>query len=548
MSATIDSERYLELIRKLCLIPSVSGDAKQENAVADAIAAWLRTVVCAQGNSLSVETPPCIGDRLQRKGVLALLTSPKSNGRTVLLTGHFDVVDTTGSNADLAFDLQRYTEALHSQTLPAPAHRDLESGNWLFGRGAMDMKAGLALFMTAIEALAVSDDLHINIAFLAVPDEESDSAGMRGVMGRFCQFIEENKLHVVAALTGEPCFWTSGANPTRPYYTGSTGKIMPYFLALGKRAHVNDYTEGLNAALMVSQIVRDFEGAEVFIDGRGEETLAPPACLRMQTVTGTYSVSLPDTAYCFFNVLTVSKSPKQVLEDCLSIARQSMLSVVNHANETRNALRSRYASVADDQQPISVLPFEEIREKAVAEFGGIPQYINSLNDFMKALPDSMDARERAIQASLFTVKASHVQGPAMVVGFLPPYYPHRVNRNRNEDEKRLRSVLMQALSEAKVLSGDGAVSFREVFGGISDLSFLGFEGALEELESLRENMPAWGDVYDLPIEALSHLSIPVANMGPAGRDAHMMTERLELDYSIRVAPLLLLRTIERLSA
>ncbi len=36
-------------------------------------------------------------------------------------------------------------------------------------------------------------------------------------------------------------------------------------------------------------------------------------------------------------------------------------------------------------------------------------------------------------------------------------------------------------------------------------------------------------------------------MGPAGRDAHQMTERLELDYSLNIAPKLLLELIRKLS-
>jgi arginine utilization protein RocB len=49
------------------------------------------------------------------------------------------------------------------------------------------------------------------------------------------------------------------------------------------------------------------------------------------------------------------------------------------------------------------------------------------------------------------------------------------------------------------------------------------------------------------MEELLALDIPIANMGPAGRDAHKWTERLELKYSFEIIPNLLLKTINRLA-
>lgn len=71
------------------------------------------------------------------------------------------------------------------------------------------------------------------------------------------------------------------------------------------------------------------------------------------------------------------------------------------------------------------------------------------------------------------------------------------------------------------------------------MSYLGFQGNPEELGALRENLPGWGTLYNLPIEELLRLDIPALNIGPSGKDAHKMTERLELGYSLNVAPKLL---------
>lgn len=551
--AVVDKEVYakaedvLALTKKLCSIPSVSGQGEGENRVARFLLETLQAIKTAEGNTLCVKEMTCEGDALGRKAVWALLRAAKKTARTVLLTGHFDVVDTEGKFSRLAFSPDAYTKALTGESLPEDAAKDLASGNWLFGRGTMDMKAGLALFVETIRAYAVCEDLAINIAFLAVPDEESDSVGMRGTIAEFSNTLSSENLDVVAALTGEPCFWTAGEKPTRPYYTGTTGKIMPYFLCLGRATHVNDYAEGANAMLLASHVVSLFEGNAAFIDGKGEDTLSPPACLRCETRTGTYSVSLPARAVCFFNVLTDSRTPERVMEESLEIARNALQFGILQMEKTREALKERGASVPEGRIEGSVYRYSELVQKCVEKMGSKEAFLKGEALFYKTLDSVTDAREKAIRVSEWVADQSGLAGPAIVVGFLPPYYPHRVNRRRNAKERALRNIIEEMVAKAKVISEDGAVSVKEVFGGITDLSFLGFEGNREALEALSENMPAWGEVYSLPLEQLLKLDIPVANMGPAGRDAHKMTERLELKYSLEIVPRLLAETIRKLS-
>ena len=94
---------------------------------------------------------------------------------------------------------------------------------------------------------------------------------------------------------------------------------------------------------------------------------------------------------------------------------------------------------------------------------------------------------------------------------------------------------------------DSDSTFIEVFGGITDLSYLGYEGDPKDLQFIAENLPGWGETFWIPIQELTELSIPIANLGPSGKDAHKMTERLELDYSLRTAPELLRFAIKKLS-
>ena len=133
------------------------------------------------------------GDPLGRSVVLALARAQPATPRTIILTGHFDVVETKEARAlaDLAFDPEGYTAKLSSMKLPDDAKKDLESGNYLFGRGVMDMKTGLALQMALLAELSAEPEkMPCNLIFLAVCDEENNSAGMRAAIKRLASLRE----------------------------------------------------------------------------------------------------------------------------------------------------------------------------------------------------------------------------------------------------------------------------------------------------------------------------------------------------------------------
>ena len=104
-----------------------------------------------------------------------------------------------------------------------------------------------------------------------------------------------------------------------------------------------------------------------------------------------------------------------------------------------------------------------------------------------------------------------------------------------------------AVEEAQNRFGE-TLHKNEHFGGCSDLSYLGFQGDPHDLDGLRVNLPGWGTLYDLPVDDLLKLDIPALNIGPSGKDAHKMTERLELGYSLNVAPKLLRFAVSALGA
>jgi len=139
-----------------------------------------------------------IRDYLKRAGLSVVSsesTSGKTNivaeldfgdGPTLILNGHMDVVP--------AGDLNQWSWD--------PFGGELQDG-YLLGRGASDMKAGLAGLLVALKRIALSDNLHGHVILMAVPDEETG-----GEFGT--RWLLENGITGDACLIAEP----SGINPT----------------------------------------------------------------------------------------------------------------------------------------------------------------------------------------------------------------------------------------------------------------------------------------------------------------------------------------------
>lgn len=181
--------------------------------------------------------------------VAARVMAEPPTAHTVILTGHFDVVDTAvyGELAPRALDPDALGRLL-GPTLPDPQA-------WLFGRGSMDMKAGLAVEMELLRDLAADPTrLPVNLLLLAVPDEENASAGMRGAVPWLVNLAEREGLDYLAAIDAEP---SSAGLPDAQgpvLFEGTVGKLMPAFLCLGRETHVGDAYAGLSAALLSSRI------------------------------------------------------------------------------------------------------------------------------------------------------------------------------------------------------------------------------------------------------------------------------------------------------
>ena len=125
-------EGLLELTKKLVSIRSISHTAG-ENEAAAFIYESLAVEPYFQKHPDFLRYLPVEEGGLERRAVMALVRAGSHTRRTVLLNGHFDVVDTDvcGDLAEAAFDAAEYTRLVAERDIPEDARADLASGNWL---------------------------------------------------------------------------------------------------------------------------------------------------------------------------------------------------------------------------------------------------------------------------------------------------------------------------------------------------------------------------------------------------------------------------------
>ena len=466
--------------------------------------------------------------RDDREFLLAMVAHPSQTTRdTVILLSHFDVVDIRdyGSLTHQAFEPDLLTEYLtaHPEDLPLEVRADLKTGDWMFGRGIMDMKAGLAIEM-ALMAEAAADELPANLLLLSVPDEEVNSVGMQDALATLLSWQKVHHLRYVLLLNAEPIFPKFIGDPTQYISTGSIGKVLPGFFCYGKETHVGESLSGLNANYMAAQLTRILEWNPLFSPKLGnQEPSSPPTNLYQRSLKESYSVQTPYRAVTLTNLLIADQSLTEVVDQLLSVAQIA-------ADEIVKDYFQKTIAFFDQATPphIRVTTYQQLRQRAMDHYG--EEFIRSIEaETISRTPG--DERDRSIAVVDQIARLQSSEAPMIVLFFAPPFYP-AVN---SSDHPRVSSVL-QALQSYALSNHHIKLEEQRYFGGLSDLSF-GGSGRLspDAISILVDNLPLWQRGYELPIDAMQQFEVPVLNVGPWGRDAHKWTERLHMDYAYHVA-------------
>ena len=312
----VDGAWAIDSLARLVRTVSITGD---EGAVQDLAAELLATAGAAverldpdpaevrrdpewPGEEMARDRLPIVLGRLGRAG-----------GRRIVLVGHVDVVPP----GDLA-------------TWDGDPWSGRMDGDRLYGRGACDMKGGVASILAAVKALVdagLADRLDGEILIASVPSEEDGGQGMlaairAGVTGDMAIITEPTGLDVVIAHAGAITFKLS----------------VP-----GRAAHASVRREGVSALETLQVVMRALLADEEARNGAETDPLMTELGLPYATILGTvHGGSWPSTV---IDRLEVEGRYGVKLGQTWRDAERDLRRAIDDANESDAFLREHPVTV-----------------------------------------------------------------------------------------------------------------------------------------------------------------------------------------------------------
>ena len=256
----VDRVRLLGDLRALVRIPSVTGS---EEAVSDWLAVALRGIPGVAVERLAPDPatvradPDWPGQEMDRTALPVVIGRlGRTGGRRVVLVGHTDVVP-PGDLATWSVD---------------PWAGRVSDGD-LYGRGACDMKGGVAAILAAVRGVVdagLSGALAGEVVVAFVPSEEDGGQGMlaairAGVTGDLAVITEPSNLDVVVAHAGAITFRLT----------------VP-----GRAAHASQRREGVSALDKLWVLARALEADETRRNAAETDPLMTAMGLPYPTILG----------------------------------------------------------------------------------------------------------------------------------------------------------------------------------------------------------------------------------------------------------------------
>lgn len=539
----IDKANIRRNLSRLMAAKSISGTAEEIQG-AEVILDMLHELDYFKAHSENIFTVPVAGDPLGRYIVAALMCGSAA-GDTIILTGHYDVVDADeyAQLKDIAFDMDSITARIGELPMSEECRQDYESGDWLFGRGSADMKFGHALIIELLRHYGEDiSALKGNLLYVAVCGEETNSEGMLTAAPFLNKLAAERNLHYRALLLSE-CYLNDDMahDPTRYIHYGATGKVMPLFFCAGKGCHADEPFVGLDAnALNAAVYTRLAMNADYCEHMRGECT--PPAvCLKMKDLKANYSVSIPMYAVSYYSLLTLDLDPEGITERLKALAYDAFSAVL----EKRRQDMQRYARLMP--RPIATRDFEPNVITYAELYAAVKAEQSDIDARLAALARTLTEQKAELQdISIELVRCLYEQysdkRPTIIIAFIPPYYPDVYMDTSDADAHKLLCAAENIIAYAEKEFGE-KLALKDYYMGLSDMSYTGLSEEANH-EALFNNLAGANITYSFPMQALKALHVPGIVLGGWGKDFHQSTERLNVPYSFDVVPALYIRIID----
>jgi len=567
----MDLYREVEaLTKELVNIKSVTEAPGEEQRIAEHIYDWYRALPGMDGEICpgqpAVRLVETKGDTVKRSSVIAAVKGTKNGGSpsAVILLGHLDTVDIEdyGAAKELATDPDRLPEALKSMGISGEVIEDIESGRYMFGRGALDMKSGVASHMAVMKHFASHpEELSGSLIAVCECDEEGNSAGVFSCLDELAKMKDALGLEYEACINSDYST-AERSDPNRYVYVGSIGKILPCFAVFGKEAHVGQVFASLDPNLITAEITRRLCYGTSFCDSRLGETTLPPVSLKQADTKESYTVQTALSSFSYYNVFMYGMGAADVLTKCKKAAEEAMDAAIARVREAHSVWQKMAGTALP---PLNwrtrVKLWSEYTEELAQKLG--PSFTKELDAFKNSLAEDepgMDLRVFSLRIAEEARRRDPDKSPMVVIFPGSTYYPRVEVSGANEKEKALTEAAKKAAEEETArafaagkgsgpdAAGEGLhpIGVRMFYPYISDSSFMYVCGEGSDAKTLKAEMPAWGVRYTHPEELISRIDAPVVNIGTFGYDGHMFTERAEKSHSFGAVPRMVMRTVREL--
>lgn len=534
-----------KLTLELVNIPSINGSEGERN-VSNKIYEYIKNIEYFKKHGQYCFQVPLIKDPYGRMNVFALLRGEKKpSNKTIILHGHMDTVgvDDFGSLSELAFYPDKLEEKLKELDLPEEVKKDLNSGDWIFGRGAADMKSGVAVHLAVLKELSENvENFSGNILFMSNPVEENQHTGVIESLDVLNDLKRKYGLDYKLAINNDYICPLYPGDNKKYVYTGAVGKILPSFYIAGQETHVGQCFEGLNPNQIASELIKDINLNTDLCDGyKGEYTL-PPSVLKYEDLKKSYNVQTPFAAFTYFNYFIHNTSINEIIEKLKIISKESFDKVILNVNDNYK----KFCKIANQKyEPLpwktNVMTYSELYKKVKSKYGH--KLDDEINGLSKTLLDQgMDIREVCLNVVDKLWKMNREKKPAIVLFFAPPYCPHNTLKDENEFENSIIEKIKECVNTVGKENNED-FEVLQFFPSLSDSSYLKIDDDLNSIENLKNNLPNWAEIYNIPVNEMKKLNIPAINYGCYGKDAHKWTERVYKPYSFNTLPKLISSTV-----
>ncbi len=243
----IDPEQVARVLAELVkvesinpeLVPGGSGEARVARTVADFLKSW----------GIEARLQEVSPGRFNALGILR----GRGGGRSLMFNGHLDTVGVAG--------------------MEDPFSARIEDGR-LYGRGAQDMKGGVAAALVALATLTRGPALKGDVVMAAVADEEYKSLGTRALV---------REVRTDAAIVMEP----TGLEVV----TAHKGFAWAEVETLGRAAHGSRPQEGRDAIAFMGRVLAQVERLQENFNRRSAHPLLGCGSVHASLISGGQELS-----------------------------------------------------------------------------------------------------------------------------------------------------------------------------------------------------------------------------------------------------------------